>query len=223
MSFNALQGDFNRLLRQLPFDLNDSRAVGKLLKSYLQEGKPHQRETLELWAYCFIYTYYTNKYVQDKQLLPSDVETLVTKAFDKVRNRWDSIREPERITAWLGTLCRNQYISYMRKHVPLSSLPESYTQQPEELTLPEREPHSLFDLDKPLLYQATLRAIERLPAYLQEVTRYHFLDSMSYAEIAEQLGKPVANIRAYIHKALKTLHKDPELSVLIQEYQEAQK
>ena len=64
--------------------------------------------------------------------------------------------------------------------------------------------------------EAFNEAIEGLPPYLQEPARRYFLEDQEFEEISEAIGKPVATVRTYKHKAVKQLRTDDRL----QEYVE---
>ena len=62
-----------------------------------------------------------------------------------------------------------------------------------------------------LVQEALVEAIEGLPNYLQEPARLYFLENREFEEISEAVGKPVATVRTYKHKAMKELRTDERL------------
>jgi RNA polymerase sigma factor (sigma-70 family) len=67
------------------------------------------------------------------------------------------------------------------------------------------------------VHEAFVEAIERLPEYLQEPARLYFLENREFEEISEAVGKPVATIRTYKHKALKKLRTDERLQEYVEQ------
>jgi RNA polymerase sigma factor (sigma-70 family) len=64
--------------------------------------------------------------------------------------------------------------------------------------------------------QALHNAIDRLPAYLQETARLHFLQELTYEEISERINKSVPTVRSYRHKVVKKFREDDQLLTFLQ-------
>ena len=106
-----------------------------------------------------------------------------------------------KLTAYLARLCwhacRELGRSRRRRQAAIekfgSLAPEASIHDPEEVVL-QRERQRTVE-----------RAIARLPRRLKETVLFRFYHGMSYAQMAEILGRSEATLRSRIHSALKRL------------------
>lgn len=195
-SFESL----DELVAALPFHLDDIPAINAIYLRWYASRDAHEREVIQLWTYCFIRRYFLIKFAQEASWSAVDLDVLVETAFRKTEEREDQIREPSRYASWVSVVCKNTFRNYLRSRrhqIPI-----------EHVSLVAEMPVAYNELGR--RQEALARAIDRLPPYLHACTRLRFLSGLSYAEIAEQTGRPLPTIRAYIYKAIKRLREDAE-------------
>lgn len=108
--------------------------------------------------------------------------------------RLQTLRQPERFTSWLLGIV----INVAREHCRAPHL--------RWLPLPVAE---LFAAADPPAdeHQALHRALSRLPQQFQVVLALHYLEDMSYEEVAQRLGLTPAGVRTRVHRARILLAK----------------
>lgn len=112
--------------------------------------------------------------------------------------RLSSLREPERFTAWLLGIVVN--VAREHRRAPhLRWLPLSVA---ELLSADEPAPGPSTDEQ-----QLLRRAMNRLPSDYQAPLALHYLEDMSYGEIAQRLGISEAGARTRVHRARLALAK----------------
>ncbi len=198
-SFESL----DELVAALPFRLDDISAINATYLRWHASRNAHEREVIQLWTYCFIRRYFLVKFVQEASWSAVDLDAIIETAFRKTETRETQIREPSRYASWVSVVCKNTFRNYLRSkrhQIPLEHAPS--------LSLAAEPPVAY---NEPGTRQRALaRAIDKLPPHLRSCVRLRFLSGLSYAEIAQRTGRPVATIRAFIYKAIKRLREDAE-------------
>jgi RNA polymerase sigma-70 factor (ECF subfamily) len=106
--------------------------------------------------------------------------------------------------AWLFTIARNHAISQLRRRG------ETVVEDPDELGRrqdapdPGSEPLSVLDW---ISDAELLLFIERLPATQRQILVLRYMLDLSYAQIAEVLGRTPSDVRRLQHRALKFLRE----------------
>lgn len=196
------------LAGQLPFHLDDADAVNACYLRWREGGREEERRIVELWIYCFIRRYFAMKFIQESSYNPADFDAIMDSTFEKVERFATQIQQPERFASWVSVICKNSYLNYLRgkkRSVPLESDFEP------DLVAEPPVPYN----DSASSRLVVLRAIRRLPSYLQECVSLRYLDGLSYEDIGDRTGYPLPRIRSYINKAMKRLREDGELLELL--------
>ena len=211
LTVQAMMESLDRAAQHLPFHVDD---YDRASEAYVaaRAGDPKARRTAELWAFCYVRRYFLAKFVRDRSYPVVDLDVLVGKAYGRVMDRWDRIKDPERFAAYLSVLCRHQYIDYLRARRPDDYLEEAEHVHPAADPVDEAAVH-----DRPLAQRTLVRAIERLPDSLREVARLRLLENRSYDHVEAATGYAVPTARAYVHKALQKLRHDPDVRALYSE------
>lgn len=192
------------LASRLPFHIDDMESANAAFKRWLESGSESDHRVVQLWTYCFIRRYYLVKFLQDSSYGASDFDELIAKTFKKAERASNEISRPTRYASWVSVVCKNTYLNYLRSRKPTFSIDE------EGVPPLIAETPGVYD-DVGLAREAILRAIDRLPDYLQECVRLRFIEGLSYAEIGERTGHPLPRIRSYINKAMAKFRSDDEL------------
>jgi len=191
------------ILDQLPFAVDDSDAANDVFRRWRENGDPEAERLVDMWTYCFVCRYFLAKASGDAFDRAATPDELITRAYGKVQEKRDGVRDPSRYTNWVSVVCKNTFLNYTRRDRVADSINEEEgpTLQARESRIPEVG----------FVREAFEEAIERLPDYLQEPARLYFLEDREFEEISDEIGKAVPTVRTYKHKAVKQLRKDDRL------------
>lgn len=193
----------------LPFHVDDVDKANEAFLRWRSTGDAHDLRTVELWTYCYTRRYFIAKFLRDSAYGPTDLDTLVGKAFTRARDNFDRVNEPERFASWVSVICKNTFLNFIRRYREQFALDES--------RLASDTPFHHGEHDRMLARRAVEQAIDRLPPSLQEVARLRFLDDRPYEYISDATGRPVPSLRSYVNKAIVRLREDPALQALLRE------
>lgn len=126
---------------------------------------------------------------------PSDVEDILQDMFVKIHTRMSSLRDEERIAAWLYQIARNSIADYYRARRETLELPETLTAESE----PE-ESDSIAQMAIGMSY-----LVESLPEKYREPVRLAELEGLSQRAIAEQLGLSLSGAKSRVQRGRKLL------------------
>jgi RNA polymerase sigma factor (sigma-70 family) len=137
--------------------------------------------------------------------VPNEVrEELYHETYIKLVEHIDSIEHPAALPAWLITTARRQALQYVRTRqrlVPVADLPVEIDHAGLDDALLDSE-----------LKVAVARAFRRLSEACQTLLRLVTMSPpLSYAEVAEILGKPIGDIGPSRMRCLQKLRLTPEL------------
>jgi len=192
------------LATHLPFHVSDSVAVNAAFAQWYRHRRPEDQQTLDLWTYIFVRRYFLVKLMRDPMAGAADLDDLVEQVYRKVDRYRERIDAEARYASWVSVICKNTYLNFLRNRRVLVPF--------EETGLPELEvPEEAYD-DLANLLLVLLSAIQQLPAYLQDIAHFRFIEGRSYKQIAALTGKPLPILRAYVNKAGKRLRKDRDLA-----------
>jgi RNA polymerase sigma-70 factor (ECF subfamily) len=132
----------------------------------------------------------------------SDLEEardVVQEVFMKLSQHAASV-EPERLAAWLFTVCKNRALDHQRKHARLIVMEtESFDQEASASPLPGDELESRETA-------ATLRGlIEKLPTRQREAVTLKFISGLDYKEISQVMKTSIGNVGYLIHHGVQAL------------------
>ncbi len=198
------------LVDQLPFELADIEAINSVFERWTENEASHDKRIVDIWTYCYVVRYFYIKSVQDEIRGASDVDALVTKAYERVNEKRLHLREPNRYAHWVSVVCKRVFLNHVRDRFEEASIHAEDGPQ-----LPPADPLRSFS-DLGFTRQVVANAIGRLPDYLQETARLYFLEERTFVEVSEEIDKPVSTVRAYKHKIVKRLRDDATLATLMQ-------
>jgi RNA polymerase sigma factor (sigma-70 family) len=189
------------LTKRLPFELSETEAANEAFRRW-RNGEEEQKRHVDVWTYCYIWKYFLVKKAQNSITEASDIDDLIARTYQKVERKRTQINDPDRYASWVSVVCKNTFLNYTRKDRVTESI---HDEDGPRLVAdnPDAEPDTIR--------QTLLRAIERLPSYLQPTARLYFLERRTFQEISEVIDKSVATVRTYKHKAIQRLREDEEL------------
>ncbi len=136
-------------------------------------------------------------------------EDIVQEAFVDTHRRWDSIREPERATAYLRrsvvngcrSAARHQGVvdRHLASEIGSADLPGRLTaKSAEDIAIGQDARREM------------IAAIERLPPRQREVVVLRYYADLSERQIADALGISPGAVKGYAHRAVNALRDDLE-------------
>lgn len=211
LAMSSLLEHIEQLARRLPFDLDDSESVNDAYHRWFVSRSRKDNHILEIWTYCYVYRYFTWKYIQNAAGSVADFEHLISRTYRKIMQHRERLDERARYASWVSVICKRTFLNFARARNDVVYL----DQQTQELLVSEARPRAR---DRILMRQEIVAAVKRLPEYLQEAARLRFIRHMEYSEMEELMGKPVPTLRAYCHKALQKLREDESLRVFFEKW-----
>lgn len=201
---------FQQLVARLPFALDDTDRANAAFQRWRDDESARAKQVADLWAYCFVSRYFMMKAAKGDLDEASDVDALTDKAFQRVLNNHDTVREADKFASWVSVICRNTFLNYVNRRKRKQSIDDENGPVLVAGALAEVE-------DVGFTAQLLADAIERLPAYLQEVAELYFFEGCEYEEISSRIGKSVPTVRSYRHKAVQKLREDGRIAAFLEE------
>ena len=209
MTFAALQP----IVDQLPFHIDDTQQANATFARWHEKPSDQDRRLIDLWTYAYVYRYFLIKLVPSRRATSAAFDQLVSSAFTDVQKNLHQVRQPDRFTSWVGTICRNAFINYLRTRRSTISLEDGHP----VLTTEADATAPMQAHDAGVVYRTVYAAIEALPPFLREVAHLRLLERCSYEAISKITGKPAVHLRVYLNRALTRLRRDPDLRALLHE------
>ena len=208
---------FRDLASRLPFQLDDLERVNDLFLAVRKKPDRALEVQLEVWTYCFVRRYFSIKLSRDSLARGADLDGLMDVAYTRIRRSRDDVRK--RYGSWVSVVCRNAFLNYVRDRKPFVELdePEFAVSVPVQPGDPRgsRPAAQVRSMDLTITLAAIDGAISRLPEYLRPIARLRILEDRDYDEIAEIVARPMPTVRAYFHKAVSRLRKDPDVRAVL--------
>jgi len=200
------------LVCYLPFSLFDVRKANQVYGRWLEEGRPEDKKTVDLWTYCFIHNYFLFKFLEQPARFAADLDALVEYTLRRVEERRIQLNEVDKYAGWICVVCKNTFYNYLRSVHRMEYLEEQAVSASLET--------SRTSPDLLVAFVEIKNAIKRLPPFLREIAWLYFLENCSYCEIRERTGKSLPVIRSYVHKVVLKFRKDLCLRPYIEELAE---
>ncbi|CAN5577896.1 sigma-70 family RNA polymerase sigma factor [soil metagenome] len=199
------------LAKKLRFPVSDVDAANATYAEYRRTGDPKAWAQVEIWAYLYVFEYFTAKLILRKGLQSNAFEELRDAALMGFYEKHTAIRDPDRFAYWLSVVCKNVFFSHLRAVTPI------WDTQAEVGHFFEDHATSL---DHALCKSILSRAVEALPEYLKPVAIMRFLEERSYDYISAHTSHPMATVRSYIHRSKRLLWKHPDVQRVRKEFSE---
>jgi RNA polymerase sigma factor (sigma-70 family) len=194
----------DQLSRQLPFSLDALDRVGEVFDRWRKRGRPDDERTVALWTYCYVRRYFLVRFAREASYTLGELEEVVERAYKRVEKGRHGLRIADRYPRWVVVVCRNTYLNFVTRRRESVRVDRIAEPQDEDIDL-----EALHDGTGFMLVLGA--AIDRLPSFLKQVASLRYVDGMEYDEIAVQVEKDVATVRAYAHKAVVRFRKDRHL------------
>ncbi|MCO4769631.1 MAG: sigma-70 family RNA polymerase sigma factor [Deltaproteobacteria bacterium] len=126
----------------------------------------------------------------------SEAEDVMQEAFVTAWLSLPDLRDPAAFGPWLQSIARAKATDRLRRRKKTVPLPETLSVPP-RLTLEARE---------------ALAALARMPSHLSEPLAMRLLEGMTGPEIADATGLTHGSVRVTLHRAMKRLREELEVS-----------
>ena len=130
-----------------------------------------------------------------------DAEDITASVFTRAVEQLDVTRPEREITAWLYRVAQNAVADYWRAFYRLPQVELELVAPGWEPTAQQPDPHAQADADRSKL--AVARLLKRLPQHYARVLELRFLQRLTVAETAEQLGITRSNAKVLQYRALR--------------------
>ncbi|PJF23548.1 MAG: hypothetical protein CUN56_00435 [Phototrophicales bacterium] len=155
-------------------------------------------------AFLTLYNRYLNKvYNRVRSRVPeADVEDVTQEIFLAVVRSLASFRQESKFNTWLYTIVNRQIADYYRRSKkkgnpnPVMSLEAMRAQEPSY-------EHTTIDDEA-----ALKRALNAVPEHYREIVLMRFADGLSFAEIAEELGKSLEAVKSLYRRAVQAIRDE---------------
>ncbi len=126
-------------------------------------------------------------------------DDLTQAALEKALRSLDSLREHQRVDAWISAILANLYRDHLRSCKPEDPV------EPDELYAPGKAPENWLEEHQIVLQ--VRKAIARLNPDQRFVLTLVDLMGLSYAEVAEALGVPAGTVMSRLSRARANLKR----------------
>jgi RNA polymerase sigma factor (sigma-70 family) len=128
-------------------------------------------------------------------------EDVVQETFLRVQRGLATLREPEKVTAWVLRITHNLCLDHLRGRQGSRVA----TDVDQELDVPDLAHDYHKDMEREQMGACVRAKIDLLPENLRAVVHLNDVLELSQAEIAEILGIEVGNVKVRLHRARKRL------------------
>ena len=170
--------------------------MNRLVQKLLKKDRDSERVIFEMF---YQRVYYTAYYiVQDRELAQDIVQETFLKAFQNMH----TVKDGEKLGAWLAAIATRTAIDYLRKIKKWNDVATEDHIIDEHLSKLE-DYHSTVEtiVEKKFLKNILLQEIDELKPEHKQVLILAYLHDMRYEEIAEALDIKVTMVKTRIHRA----------------------
>ncbi len=192
------------VIDRLPFAVDDTEAANEAFRRWRIEGNSETERVVDLWTYCYVCRYFLAKSASNAFDSAAAPDRLITRTYEKIQDKRESVREPGQYASWVSVVCKNTFLNHTRRDRVAKSIDDE-----EGPVLRSDEVCTVREIG--FVRETFERALERLPDYLQEPARLYFLEDLDFEEISDTIGKAVPTVRTYKHKAVQKLREDETL------------
>jgi len=188
--------------------------INRLVQKLLKKDRESERIIFEMF---YQRVYYTAYYiVQDRELAQDIVQETFLKAFQNIH----TVKDGEKLGAWLAAIASRTAIDYVRKIKKWNDVVTEDHIIDEQLSKSDDHYSTVETIvEKKFLKNILLREIDELKPEHKQVLILAYLHDMKYEEIAEALDIKVTMVKTRIHRAKlklrEALETQPDMREMI--------
>ncbi|MCJ8009665.1 RNA polymerase sigma factor [Lederbergia wuyishanensis] len=188
--------------------------INRLVQKLLKKDRDSERIIFEMF---YQRVYYTAYYiVQDRELAQDIVQETFLKAFQNMH----TVKDGEKLGAWLAAIASRTAIDYVRKIKKWNDVVTEDHIIDEQLSKSDDHYSTVETIvEKKFLKNILLREIDELKPEHKQVLILAYLHDMKYEEIAEALDIKVTMVKTRIHRAKlklrEALETQPDMREMI--------
>lgn len=191
------------LATRLPFAVDDYPAAGRAFAAWRESGADADKETVELWAYCYVRRHVIGRFARERTGGAADVDAAISRAYEQVTGSFHKIEQPLRFPHYVSVICKRVVLRHRDRR--------AFTVEADDAVLPRENAVEASPYEAEAVHAAVLDAFDTLPPAVVEIARLRLLEHLEYEEIAERVGRPVPTVRTYVARAREALRADPVL------------
>ena len=158
----------------LPFGVDEYGRVNKTYERWVKHNDVVDQRNIDVWTYCYVQRYFAVQFLRSSAWMRSDADRLIDVTLQRLRVSRYQLRNPERYTSWVVSICRNTYLTYVRtRRVDGLDDPES--------VVAETRHTDRYDIA--VMYEALSIGIERLPWFLKDTAQLRLVEGKSYRAV----------------------------------------
>lgn len=164
---------------------NVQSVAGQSVDTWLEEVLRENYRAL------FAYAYSLTKNKTDAADLTQQVTVILA-------TRWQDIRDPSRVRPWLYSCLYREFIRMRKRNARLVPLDDSHEQETPDIIPAQELAHDC---------RSVVHAIHSLEEPHRSVLALHYLDELSYREIAEVLEIPTGTVMSRLSRAKDVIRR----------------
>lgn len=188
---------------RLPFAVDDYAAAGRAFAAWRESGADADKETVELWAYCYVQRHVIGRFARERTGGAADVDAAISRAYQQVTDSFDKVTQPLRFPHYVSVICKRVVLRHRDRR--------AFTVEADDAVLPPEDAVEASPYEEEAVRAAVHEAFSTLPPAVVEIARLRLLEDMDYDAIAERVGRPVPTVRTYVARAREALRADPVL------------
>ncbi len=142
-----------------------------------------------------------------------DAQDAAQEAFIRAYSNLHTLKDPSKFAGWLRGIVRNVCLSWRRKREKTISIEEA-----KEPALGNPQPPPDEELERRVLWERVMRAVNSLPEKSRLVVTLYYIDGLSYKDIASFLDIPVNTVKDRLRRARGKL-KEKMLQIVEEEFE----
>jgi RNA polymerase sigma-70 factor (ECF subfamily) len=166
----------------------------------LPDPLPAEGTDADRWREEVIREHYRGLYLYALSLSrkPADAADLTQQTAVIFATKWSGIRDVSRVKPWLYTTLHREFLKSRRSQSRIVSMEDQ---------APAEQPSSEASQERSHDGSAAMRALHSLEEPHRSVLALHYLDDLSYREIAEALEVPIGTVMSRLSRAKDAIRR----------------
>ncbi|MCI0486045.1 MAG: RNA polymerase sigma factor SigZ [Blastocatellia bacterium] len=149
--------------------------------------------TLDIWE---TFNQPLRAYIYKRVTNPEDADDILQEVFFRVHKRIDTLRDEERLPAWIYRITKNALIDHYRTRRHFAGIPETFDLEESPVEI---------DVEAKLAEKMPIMVMGCLPEKYGQALLLADLEGMTQRELAEQLGLSLSGAKSRVQRARRLL------------------